>query len=190
MKKKIILVLSTLALLVQFVGAVKVSSIAEYAVLADETEVTFTCRLAVLAQKGMKLFVSDGQRGAVIYGKIDQTFEFGDLLESGLTAKKITFDYAPEMVQVKANTLKKANSSVNIKPVRIAMSDVSMDKVYCYTRLMGHYDATTSMLSAGGQQVLVYNHFNKEMPKETGKTTVDGILIYYKRKNLMELYVM
>lgn len=190
MRKRITLVVCGLLFLLQFSGAVNVSSIAEYAELADDTEVTFDCRLAVLAQKGMKLFVSDGQRGAVIYGRIEGTFEFGDLLEAGLTAKKTTYDYAPELVQPKAGTLKKANSTVNIKPVRIAMSEVGMDKVYCYTRLIGHFDATSNMLISGSKKVFLYNTFNKEMPSGTGKVTVDGILVYYKKKDLMELYVM
>ncbi len=190
MRKGIFAVFCAVLSMIQMVGAVNVSSIAEYSKLADDTEVTFSCRLAVLAQKGNKLFVTDGQRGTVLYAPIKAQLKHGDLLKEGFTAKKTTYDYAPELIQPDEKTIEKVQENVTIRPTKMRIENVTMDKVYTYARVIGYFDVVTKKFMAGDQEILLFNAFNKELPKESGTTTIDGIVMYYKRKDMMELYIM
>lgn len=190
MRKKISLLACAVLAMVQMIGAVTVSSIAEYAELDDNTEVVFNCRLAVLAQKGNNLYVTDGQKGTLLYAPLSKKFNHGDLLKEGLKAKKTTYNYAAELISPDESTMEKVQENVTIRPVKMQISNVTKDKMYSYARVVGYYDAVTKTFKAGDQEILLYNAFNKALPQASGTTTIDGIVMYYKKKNMMELCIM
>lgn len=179
-----------MTVLAQSISAVNVSSISEYAKLADETDVTFTCKLTVIGHKGRKLFVTDGKDGAMLYGVFSSTYNYGDVFKEGLKAIKTTFDAAPELIKVEESTMVKVESGSNIKPIKMEMGDISLDKAYAYVSVTGYYNGETSTLKSGKSKLLLFNIFGVQMPTNNGRETVNGILVYHKKKDIMQIYVM
>lgn len=187
--RQFILFVMTL-LLVQNIDAVNVSSIAQYSKLADDTDVTFTCKLTVVAHKGRKLFVTDGKDGAMIFGVFNKTYSHGDVFKEGLTAVKTTFDSTPELFNVKEATMVKVQSDADIKPSKVNLSDITLNEVYNYVSVTGFYSGETGTLKSGKTKLHVTNIFGTQMPTTDGRETVKGILVYHKKRDVMQIYVM
>lgn len=187
--RQIIILLAT-TFLAPSISAVNVSSISEYAKLADETDVTFTCKLTVVGHKGRKLFVTDGKDGAMLYGVFSNTYNCGDVFKEGLKAIKTTFDAAPELVKAEESTMVKIESGSKITPTKMEIGDISLDHAYSYVSVTGFYNVETSTLKSGKSKLLLFNIFGVQMPTDNGRETVNGILVYHKKRDIMQIYVM
>ena len=80
-----------------FESATPVVNIAAFQSTADETMVTFTNPVNVLAQSGQRMFVKDNSGYALFYGTAGQTYKNGDVIPAGFAGLKTTWDGEPEL---------------------------------------------------------------------------------------------
>lgn len=80
-----------------FETATPVPNIAAFQNTADETMVTFTNPVNVLAQSGQRMFVKDNTGYALFYGTAGQTYKNGDVIPAGFAGLKTTWDGEPEL---------------------------------------------------------------------------------------------
>lgn len=80
-----------------FESATPVPNIAAFQNTADETMVTFTNPVNVLAQSGQRMFVKDNTGYALFYGTAGQTYKNGDVIPAGFAGLKTTWDGEPEL---------------------------------------------------------------------------------------------
>lgn len=179
-----------MVIIAQAVGAVNVSSIAEYEKLADETEVTFTCKLTVLGHKGRKLFVTDGKRGAMLYGVFSKTYSFGDVFREGLSATKATLDMAPELIKVNETTLKVVATGTDVTPEKMNIEDIGVHDVYKYVSVTGYFNGETGTLKSGKNKLLLMNIFGAQMPTTNGRESIKGVLVYHMKREVMQVFVL
>ena len=75
----------------------KVADIAAFIAKADKNPVIFSGNVEVIYQTGSYLFVKDNSGRLLIYGKIDQTYEPGDVIPGGFMGSYGTYGGEPQL---------------------------------------------------------------------------------------------
>ena len=80
-----------------FETATAVANIQAFQNTPDETMVTFSNPVNVLAQSGNRMFVMDNTGYALFFGATGQTYKNGDVIPAGFAGLKTTWDGEPEL---------------------------------------------------------------------------------------------
>lgn len=171
---------------VNFVAAATtVSTVAEFNELSDQTELTFTGTLTALAQTGKYLFAQDAEKGILIYGTIDQTYQMGDQIPGGFTGKKTVYNGAPEMIDpagMQAATTNVAPTAIELTPAEVTISNFGRYAVIRGVSVMDNY------IVAGSDSVALYtNRFGVNVPATGSVFDIYGIVSYFNGNQFMPL---
>ena len=117
--------------------ATEVANIAAFLSQADGTMVKFTNPVNVLAQYTMssgnvRLFVKDNSGYMLIFGKIGQKYNNGDVIPAGFIGKRTTYDGEAEFEASETSNFQAASSTSPIAAEEIQAADVESD-------MFGHY---------------------------------------------------
>ena len=171
---------------VNFVAAhTTVSSVAEFNELSDQTELTFNGTLTALAQTGKYLFAQDAEKGILIYGTIDQTYQMGDQIPGGFTGKKTVYNGAPEMINpagMQAATTNVAPTAVELTPAEVTLSNFGRYAVIRGASVMDNY------IVAGSDSVALFTtRFGVNVPTTGSVFDIYGIVSYFNGNQFMPL---
>ena len=153
----------------------------------DGTTVSFDRQLVVLWQAGRYLYVKDMLTDCfgLIYGSINQTYQQGDVIPAGWTARKRTYGGEPELGY--PEDFAPSESHVEVTPEEITAEDVNHDHWAHYVVLknvMVSEDGTV-LIDENGNEISYYNRtFGVELPiGQDHPIDVYGIVGSYKPSN-------
>ena len=109
-----------------FETATPVPNIAAFQNTADETMVTFTNPVNVLAQSGQRMFVMDDTGYALFYGDCGQTYVNGDVIPAGFVGLKTTYDGEPELKDLENFQPKSGNSPIAAEVITTSQVSASL----------------------------------------------------------------
>lgn len=163
------------------------TSLATVNAFDDDTEFYFNADVTVLGQTGNNLYVQDNNgAGTYIYGNVNQTYNFGDIIAAGWTGTKTIFRGAPEV----KNPADFAAATQNVAPTAIELTpdQVGLDNFIRYAVIKGAtFDGTN--ITVGESNVAIYNRFNIDLPTELEGKTFDiyGISSFYNNNQFLPL---
>ena len=161
-----------------------VSTVAEFNELSDQTEFTFTGTLTALAQTGKYLYAQDAEKGILIYGTIDPTYQMGDQIPAGFTGKKTVYNGAPEM----SNPAGMQAATTNVAPTAIEMTpaDVTLSNFGRYAVIRGA-SIMDNHIVVGSDSVALFNRFGVNAPTTGSVFDVYGIASYFNGNQFLPL---
>ena len=161
-----------------------ITSVAEFNGLADNTELTFGEDLTVVGQMESYLYAQDAEKGILIYGSGQPTYQFGDIIPAGFTGKKTTYKGAPEMINPAG--LQEATQNEPPMPIELTPSEVTVANFGRYAAIRGAtIDGTT--ITANGETATLYNRFNVEVPSTGTVFDIYGVVGHYNSAQFMPL---
>ncbi len=161
-----------------------ISSVAEFNGLADNTEVTFGENLTVVGQMDAYLYAQDAEKGILIYGAGQPTYQLGDIIPAGFTGTKTTYKGAPEMIN--PSGLQEATQNEPPMPLELTPSEVKLENFGRYAAIRGAtIDGTT--ITASGETVTLYNRFGVDIPSTGTVFDIYGVVGYYNKAQFMPL---
>lgn len=161
-----------------------ITSVAEFNGLADNTELTFGEDLTVVGQMESYLYAQDAEKGILIYGSGQPTYQFGDIIPAGFTGKKTTYKGAPEMINPAG--LQEATQNEPPMPIELTPSEVTVENFGRYAAIRGAtIDGTT--ITASGETVTLYNRFGVNVPSTGTVFDIYGVVGYYNSAQFMPL---
>ena len=175
----------------------EVSTVAEIVALADKTPFTFTGNLVVSGQatyNNNKYLYAQDATGGMLFFKANQDYVFGDLIPSGFTGTKTTYNGAPEVtnINMEAATIHDQQlTAEEITPNGI-IADADGYNVFEYSVIKG---ATITLesgkyyINVGDKKVLIYDRFGHEVPSEYEDKVYDvyGVSGWYNGAQFMPL---
>ena len=161
-----------------------ISSVAEFNGLADNTEVTFGENLTVVGQMDAYLYAQDAEKGILIYGAGQPTYQLGDIIPAGFTGTKTTYKGAPEMIN--PSGLQEATQNEPPMPLELTPSEVTLENFGRYAAIRGAtIDGTT--ITASGETVTLYNRFGVDVPSTGTVFDIYGVVGHYNSAQFMPL---
>ncbi len=161
-----------------------ITSVAEFNGLADNTELTFGEDLTVVGQIDAYLYAQDAEKGILIYGAGQPSYEFGDIIPAGFTGKKTTYKGAPEMIN--PSGLQEATQNEPPMPLELTPSEVTVANFGRYAAIRGAtIDGTT--ITASGETVTLYNRFGVDVPSTGTVFDIYGVVGHYNSAQFMPL---
>lgn len=108
----------------EFGTATPVANIAAYNKVADETVVVFQNPVTVLKQYNKNMYVKDASGSMLVYGTTGKTYKIGEVIPSGFTGKKTTYNGMPELSVTENDNFQAASSTVLVEPELIQVADM------------------------------------------------------------------
>ena len=132
--------------------------------IPDESEVTMNVNATVIAQTGKSLYVFDETGYGLIYGRVDYTYNMGDVIPAGYGGMKNTYSCHPELEN--PHGLQEPINNVEVVPEEITMADVTAAMWGHYVVLRGvKLDKDRIVPADGvGNACPYYNKFNIWIP--------------------------
>lgn len=161
-----------------------INSVEEFNGLADNMEVVFGENLTVVGQTDAYLYAQDAEKGILIYGSDQPTYQFGDIIPAGFTGTKTTYKGAPEMI--KPSGLQEATQNDPPMPLELTPSEVTVENFGRYAAIRGAtIDGTT--ITASGETVTLYNRFGVDVPSTGTVFDIYGVVGHYNSAQFMPL---
>ncbi len=151
----------------------KVADIAAFIAKADKNPVIFSGNVEVIYQTGSFLFVKDNSGRLLIYGKIDQTYEPGDVIPGGFMGSYGTYVGEPQLTN--PTGLQPATARNESAPRTIALSEITEANKFEYVAINGVNIASVNNRNITFQQgettFAGYNQFYTTLPEEYENVT-------------------
>lgn len=161
-----------------------ISSVAEFNGLADNLELVFGEDLTVVGQMDAYLYAQDAEKGILIYGADQPTYQFGDIIPAGFSGKKTTYKGAPEMIN--PSGLQEATRNEPPMPLELTPSEVTLENFGRYAAIRGATINGTT-ITANGQTATLYNRFGVEIPSTGTVFDIYGVVGHYNNAQFMPL---
>ncbi len=159
----------------EFVKTLTVATAAEYLALEDGTEFVFTGNLVVSGQAGQRLYAQDETGGVLIYGNAGQTYNFGDVIPAGFSAKKANYNGTIEMTNMSG--MQAATETAELVAQEIAIADYEANQNIYVVVKNATIDGTT--LVVGEETLATYNRFGVDYPTDDKAYDVYGVATIY-----------
>ncbi len=159
----------------EFVKTLTVATAAEYLALEDGTEFVFTGNLVVSGQAGQRLYAQDETGGVLIYGNAGQTYNFGDVIPAGFSAKKANYNGTIEMTNMSG--MQTATETAELVAQEIAIADYEANQNIYVVVKNATIDGTT--LVVGEETLATYNRFGVDYPTDDKAYDVYGVATIY-----------
>ncbi len=159
----------------EFVKTLTVATAAEYLALEDGTEFVFTGNLVVSGQAGQRLYAQDETGGVLIYGNAGQTYNFGDVIPAGFSAKKANYNGTIEMTNM--NGMQAATETAELVAQEIAIADYEANQNIYVVVKNATIDGTTLVI--GEETLATYNRFGVDYPTDDKAYDVYGVATIY-----------
>lgn len=145
----------------------------------EKTEFTYTGKAVVTYQNGDNLYVRDETAALLVYGKLDQVYENGDVL----TGFKGTFKNYYSTWELIANTTTFAASTETAaaEPKEFRIGTITETDQNEYIILRG-VTIDGDLLKKDADEMPMYNKFKVEIPTTTEPQDVIGVISYYQQK--------
>ena len=175
----------------------EVSTVAEIVGLGNGTPFTFTGNLVVSGQatyNNHKYLYAQDATGGMLFFDANEDYEFGDLIPSGFTGTKTTFNGAPEVTNADmdaANTHGQTLNAEELAPDGI-IAGADGYNVFEYSVIKG---ATITLesgkyyINVGDKNVLIYDRFGHAVPTDYADKEYDvyGVSGWYNGAQFMPL---
>lgn len=161
----------------------KFADIAAFIEKADKNPAIIKGNVEVIYQIGSYLFVKDNSGRLLIYGKLDQTYEPGDVIPGGFMGSYGTYGGEPQLIN--PTDFQAAIAHNESAPRTIALSEITADNKLEYVAING---VTISQINnrnitfqQGETTFVGYNQFYITLPEEYENVTfnVTGIIGCY-----------
>lgn len=159
----------------EFVKTLTVATAAEYLALEDGTEFVFTGNLVVSGQAGQRLYAQDETGGVLLYGNAGQTYNFGDVIPAGFSAKKANYNGTIEMTNMSG--MQAASETAELVAQEIAIADYEANQNIYVVVKNATIDGTT--LVVGEETLATYNRFGVDYPTDDKAYDVYGVATIY-----------
>ena len=143
--------------------------------LPDKQKVTMGYDITVFAQTGRYLYAMDETGFGLIYGDTGHEYTFGDVVPSGFSGTKVTWDGEPELQY--PSGMQEYKDNVALTPSPLTPSQVSHDTWGQYAMIEAVINTGSQTLEANGESCPYFNdRFNVELPTDGKTHKVYGIV--------------
>lgn len=147
----------------------------------EETEFTYTGEAVVTYVNGSNMYIHDETASLLVYGKLNRTYEQGDVL----TGFKGTFKnyYSTYELMANASSFGEPVKTMEVEPVEYTIATITpMDQNDYIILKEVTFDPEAMTLKQGDDEIGMYDKFKVEVPTTTGVFNVVGIISYYTNK--------
>ena len=164
------------------------ATVAEIISLDDNTEFTFTGNLVVSASANSSsgnnyLYAQDATGGMLLF-KATHNYTKGDVIPAGFSAKKTTYNGAPELTNVTG--LAEATATQELEAEEMTPGDVTLANAFKYAIIKGARIENGSIV-VGDESVVMYNRFGVTAPNDGNVYDVIGVTGWYNGAQYMPL---
>ena len=151
-------------------------SIAEF--IGSTGTQTFGIPVVALGQNGSNLYIVDENNtaGLLVYGTIDQTYSFGDVIPAGFSGTYSLFRSQHELASPAGFAASTAQATLT--PMEASISDISHVNFGRYAVLRGATISGTT-ITVGSETVTLYNRFEVAAPTDGGTYDIYGVISIY-----------
>ncbi|MBQ9585913.1 MAG: chitobiase/beta-hexosaminidase C-terminal domain-containing protein [Muribaculaceae bacterium] len=167
--------------------AVTCATVSEIIALADNTEFTFTGNMVVSAYatsgNNSYLYAQDATGGMLLF-KVSQAYAKGDVIPAGFSAKKTTYNGAPELTNVTGLTA--ATTTQELVAEEMSPGDVTLPNAFRYAIIKGA-SIENGYIVVEDESVIMYNRFGVTAPNDGNIYDVVGVTGWYNGAQFMPL---
>lgn len=160
----------------EFTKIEPVMSIADF--IGSTGTQTFGIPVVALGQNGSNLYIVDENNtaGLLVYGTIDQTYSFGDVIPAGFSGTYLLFRSQHELASPAGFAASTAQATLT--PMEASISDISHVNFGRYAVLRGATISETT-ITVGSETVELYNRFGVTAPTDGGTYDIYGVISIY-----------
>lgn len=160
----------------EFTKIEPVMSIADF--IGSTGTQTFGIPVVALGQNGQNLYIVDENNtaGLLVYGTIDQTYSFGDVIPAGFSGTYLLFRSQHELASPAGFAASTAQATLT--PMEASISDISHANFGRYAVLRGATISGT-IITVGSETVELYNRFGVTAPTDGGTYNIYGVISIY-----------
>jgi len=176
-------------------GAVSVpdvASLSELYNLGAGTNAHFTVPMTTIYQNGSNLYVKVNDEYALVYGRLSNTFENGDIINDAI-ANWTTYNSITELIPVDSTFTVDGHGDA-VEPEMMPIEEISQDMIHYYVgfeNVKVAYDSINyyRVIDETGEMIM-FNKFNKtvEIPEIDDTKTYDVKAFVTVYKSIIELY--
>ncbi len=155
----------------------------------DSDEFAFTGNLVAIAQTGKYLYAQDNDRGVLIYGDIEPTYQKGDKIPAPFYAKKGSFGDAPQMTNPRE--MQAATESVTLEPIEITIAQASHENNLYRYAVIKDVTIADEKIVVGDEELELFNRFNIQIdPVEGQLYNVIGVVGWFNGAQFLPLEIV
>lgn len=173
----------------EFVKIPELANLDAFYDYSGSDEFAFTGNLVAIAQTGKYLYAQDDDRGVLIYGNIEPTYQKGDKIPAPFYAKKGSYGDAPQMTNPRE--MQAATESVTLEPIEITIAQASYDdNLYRYA-VIKDVTIADEKIVVGDEELELFNRFNIQIdPVEGQLYNVIGVVGWFNGAQFLPLEIV
>ena len=176
----------------------QVENIAAFLALEDDVIAQFTNPVTVVYQGGMYMYVEDATGIVLVYGRMNQTYNSGDVIPAGFYGRRDTFHEGAQLntqltdgVYSSDSFLAASGTATVSSPKEVRIGELSVDMINQYVEIKGvtiDVNGDEYILNDGEDMLPLYFRFDAVQAGDIpafDTYTVRGFVAYY---NNLQLY--